>query len=358
MTELRGLDPDAVGTWMALHVPGCRPPVSFELIAGGHSNLTFGALDGNGRRYVVRRGPLGSATGGAHDMAREHRVISALGPSAVPVPEVYALCEDPSVNGGDFYVMAHAEGAVLSTEAMADQHLPNASSRRRAGQQVVDVLARLHTVDVDAVGLGGSARRDGFLARQIRRFTEMWRTNSTRELVLMESLAERLAQTAPPQRYSGIVHGDYRIGNLMLDREGTVTAVLDWELWTLGDVLADVGFVLNNWYEPDDPAPLVFMDRPPTVTGEFGSRAEALARYAERTGFDVSDIDFYRAFSHWRMGVLAEGVKRRYELAQMATQDVDFAHLDRRVVQLAQLADLHLRAFEGRPATSPLGCEQ
>ena len=357
MSELRGLDPAAVGAWMIAHVPDCQPPVEFELIAGGHSNLTFGARDGSGSRYVVRRGPLGVVTGGAHDMSREYRAIAALGPSAVPVAQAIALCEDESVNGSPFYVMSHAPGAVIATEVMADVHLPDRRARRRAGEQVIDVLADLHTVDIAAVGLGGSARRDGFLDRQLRRFTAMWHTNATRDLPIMESLARRLAVAAPAQQCTGIVHGDYRIGNLMLDDRGTVTAVLDWELWTIGDVLADVGFVLNNWYEPDDPAPLVFMDRPPTVTGEYGTRSEALARYVERTRFDVSGIEYYRAFSHWRMGVMAEGVKRRYESAQMASQEVDFGHLDRRVLHLAQLADHHLRAVEGRVGTAPLGCE-
>ena len=119
----------------------------------------------------------------------------------------------------------------------------------------------------------------------------------------------------------------------------------NWELWTLGDTLADLGFLLNSWYEPDDPSPLVFMEVPPTVTGDFGSRTDVIERYATRTGDDVSAIDYYRGFQHWRMAVIAEGVKRRYETAQMATNDVDFAHLDQRVIDLANLAEQHLAAF-------------
>jgi aminoglycoside phosphotransferase (APT) family kinase protein len=348
MNELRGLDAAAVADWMVANVAGCAAPIEFALIAGGHSNLTYGATDGEGNRYVVRRGPLGRSDGGAHDMGREHRVISALHGS-IPVPRPLALCDDEAINDGSFYVMSRVDGVVLDNQAAADTQLPDLAARRRAGEQLVDVMADMHRVDVDAVGLGEAARRDEFLARQLKRFTGMWERNQTRELAAMTTLAGQLRELAPPQRYTGIVHGDYRIGNVMHDTRaatgGTLVAVLDWELWTLGDVLADLGFLLNNWYEPDDPNPLVFMEWPPTVTGDFGSRAEAIERYAVRTGFDVSAVDYYRGFQHWRMAVLAEGVKRRYETAQMANADVDFGHLDRRVLDLVDLAARHIDAY-------------
>jgi aminoglycoside phosphotransferase (APT) family kinase protein len=344
MTELRGLDEAKVAAWLVEHVRGCVPPVAFSLIAGGHSNLTFGATDATGHTYVVRRGPLGRSGGGAHDMAREHRVISALAGTDVPVPTAFALCEDANVTGASFYVMSRVDGAVADNPAAADTFLLGDDARRRAGQQVVDVLADLHLVDVDAVGLGNAARRDDFLERQIHRFRGMWEQNQTRALPLISELADRLTARQPPQRYTGVVHGDYRIGNVMLEASGTLVAVLDWELWTLGDVLADVGFLLNSWREPADPEPQVFIEISPTIDPRFGSRADALARYAARTGFDLSDIDYYRGFQHWRMAVLAEGVKRRYETAQMATAAVDFDHLDRRVLDLAGLAHEYLRA--------------
>jgi aminoglycoside phosphotransferase (APT) family kinase protein len=349
MTELRGLDQDAVAGWMAANVPGVKEPLAFELIAGGHSNLTYGVTDAVGHEYVVRRGPLGRAGGRAHDMGREYRIIDALHGS-VPVPRAIALCDDESVNGGAFYVMSRVAAQVLDTVAAADAHLSHAALRRRAGEQVVDVLADLHRVDVDAVGLAQLARRDEFLARQITRFTDMWRRNQTRDLPAMDGLAERLQIAAPQQRYTGVVHGDYRIGNVMIDEHGHVAAVLDWELWTLGDVLADVGFLVNSWYEPDDPDPLVFIEWPPTITGDFGSRDDVLERYAARTGFDLADVDYYRAFQHWRMAVLAEGVKKRYDDNQMASDAVDHEHLDRRVVDLAQLASHYLARYLGRIA--------
>ena len=343
--ELRGIDQAAVQRWMVDNVDGLVPPVTFSLIAGGHSNLTFGAVDSAGAHYVVRRGPLGSSGGGAHDMAREFRAISAL-QGSIPVPQPQALCDDDAaVNGGSFYVMSHVEGAVLDNEAAADEHLPDPAARRVAGQQIIEVMADMHLVGIDGVGLGDAARREDFLARQIKRFVSMWERNQTRPLPAMDALAARVAELAPPQRYTGIVHGDYRIGNVMLDGAGRLVAVLDWELWTLGDVLADLGFVLNNWYEPDDPNPQVFMETAPTVSGDFGSRADVLRCYVERTGFDVSAVDYYRGFQHWRMAVLAEGVKKRYESAQMANTNVDFDHLSRRVVNLAALAEHHLDRY-------------
>jgi len=345
MTDLPGLDPSAVSDWMLGHVPDCVAPLSFGLIAGGHSNITYGAVDATGQQYVVRRPPLGKSGGGAHNMDREFTVISALADTAVPVPKAYALCDDESVNGAPFYVMSRVDGSVIDNEAAADECLPDRGTRQRAGAQIIDVMADMHRVDIDAVGLGHAAKRTDFLTRQLKRFCDVWEQNKTRELPVMATLADRLVELAPPQRYTGIVHGDYRIGNVMVDAGGSLVAVLDWELWTLGDVLADLGFILNNWYEPDDPNPQVFMETSPTVTGDFGSRADVVERYSARTGFDVSAVDYYRAFQHWRMAVLAEGVKRRYDTAQMATQNVDHAHLNQRVINLAQLAAEHLDRF-------------
>src|SRR5262245_10664454 len=179
MSEIRGLDQRAVAAWMAGHVPGVEPPLTFALIAGGHSNLTYGASDAAGAEYVVRRGPLGKSGGGAHDMGREYRVIAALD-GFVPVPKAIALCDDESVNDAPFYVMSRAQGAVIDNPDAADAHLTDQAARRRAGGQVIDVMANLHRVDVDSVGLSGAAKREDFLARQIRRFVNMWERNCTR----------------------------------------------------------------------------------------------------------------------------------------------------------------------------------
>lgn len=344
MNDLPGLDVGPVSSWLLDNVEGLIPPLTFSPIVGGHSNLTYSLTDAAGNDLVWRRGPLGSSSGRAHEMGREHLVLSALS-GRIPVPRVFALCRDESITGATFYVMSRVHGAVLDDQEAADAAMADRDARLHAGTQLVDVLADLATTDIDEVGLGEAAAREDFLARQIRRFTRTWEQNRTRDLPRMERLAERLVALAPPQRRTGIVHGDYRIGNVMLSSDGTLTAVLDWELWTLGDTLADLGFLLNNWYEPADPTPMVFMVRPPTSSGDFGSRDEVVGRYADRTGADLSTIDYYRGFQHWRMAVIAEGVKLRHQRRQMAAVEVDFEHLDRRVLDLVDLAEHHLDRF-------------
>ena len=205
------------------------------------------------------------------------------------------------------------------------------------------MLAALHRVDVDRVGLGHAARREAFLERQLTRMAGVWEQTKTRELPLLEDVHRRLSAAQPPQRHTGIVHSDYRFGNVILDDQARVAAVLDWELWTLGDVLSDVGFLLNNWYEPGDSDPQIWMAVPPTMAGGFLSREELAARYAAATGFALDDIEYYRAFQYWKVAVLAEGVKRRYESGAMADSEVDFAHLAQRVLDLVNLADRSLR---------------
>jgi aminoglycoside phosphotransferase (APT) family kinase protein len=339
---LPGLDAAPVQRWLLENVAGLEAPLRFGLISGGHSNITYTFTDAAGRRCVLRRPPLGKARSGAHDMGREHRALTALAPTAIPVPAPLALCEDESVNGRPFYVMDHVEGHVVDNPGVAERALPTPALRQRASEQLVDTLAALHQIDVDAVGLGDAARREGFLERQLRRFQKVWADTRTRDLPLVDSVHDRLVKQAPAQRYTGIVHSDYRFGNVLLDDSATLVGVLDWELWTLGDVLADVGFLLNNWYEPGDTAPQVWMEVPPTTAGGFAPRDQVIARYEAASGFDLAEVEYYRAFQHWKVAVLAEGVKRRYEQADMASTDVDFAHLDRRVIDLAELAASHL----------------
>jgi aminoglycoside phosphotransferase (APT) family kinase protein len=197
------------------------------------------------------------------------------------------------------------------------------------------------------VGLGGLARCDDFVGRQLARLLDVWGRTKTRELPLMKDLHDRLAAKRPVQRHTGLVHSDFRFGNAMLSPAGDVVALLDWELCTVGDVLADLGFLLNNWEGQDDDGPSVWMEVPPTVAGGFWSRDEVVGAYAARTGFELDDIEFYRAFSYWRMAVIAEGINRRYASRAMATDAVDFDHLERRVEDLAALADMRLRSVTG-----------
>ena len=313
---------------------GSAPPFAFELIAGGHSNLTFKATDANGWRLVVRRPPLGHVLATAHDMGREHRIVSALGPTPVPVAPTFGLCEDEAVNGAPFYVMEFVDGIVLDhPDKSAELSL---DARRAAGDDLIDILAALHAVDVDAVGLGDLARRDGYIERQLKRWTKQWEASKTRDLPAIEEVQRRLVARVPEQHGTAIVHGDYRLGNCLVDpRNGKITAVLDWELCTLGDPLADVGYLCIYW---TDPGQHPRRQNDPTSAGGFPSRDELLDRYAGLTGRDLSGIDYYVAFSSWRLAIISEGVYARYVKGVMADETVDTTIFKVGVEQLAEAA--------------------
>lgn len=309
----KGIEPGPVTEWLVAHVSGLRPPLSFALIAGGHSNLTYAVSDAAGRKLVLRRPPLGAVLATAHDMGREHRIIAALAGTGVPVPPALGLCSDASVNGAPFYVMAFVEGVVLDLGSTVERHLPRREDRKRLGRHVVEVLARLHALDVDAIGLGDLGRREGYVERQLKRWRTQWEQSKTRELPAMEDVYEALRKGIPPQHGAGIVHGDYRLGNMLTGAEGRIAAVLDWELCTLGDPLADLGYLMNNWVEPGESGPESRgAALAPTVAGGFPSRREMLDHYRELTGRDVSQVDYYRAFSYWRLAAIVEGVLARY----------------------------------------------
>ncbi|MAE95524.1 MAG: phosphotransferase family protein [Deltaproteobacteria bacterium] len=307
----KGICAEEVTDWFAAHVAGAKPPLHFSLITGGHSNLTYKVEDAAGQSFVLRRPPLGAVIATAHDMAREHRIIAAVGPTEVPVPPVLGLCEDESVNDAPFYVMAFVEGHVLS-DAEGTAKILSEPARARLGEHVIEILAALHAVDPDAIGLGDLGRKESYLARQIKRWSTQWEKTRTRELPAMEEVAQQLRAEMPEQVGAAIVHGDYRLGNMLSLEEGRVAAVLDWELCTLGDPLADVGFVMNNWAEADEPLLRGAAAISPTSCGGFPSRAEFLREYSERTGRDVSRVPYYRAFQYWRLAAIVEGVLSRY----------------------------------------------
>ena len=287
---IKGIHQENLDAWFAGHVPGATPPLEFELITGGHSNLTFRATDSTGERFVLRRPPTGAVIATAHDMAREHRIISALADTAVPVPPALALCEDADVNDAPFYVMGYVDGLVLESHEMTAEHLDE-GSRGKLGAVVVEVLAALHQIDPDAVGLGDLGRKEAYIPRQLKRWRTQWEKTKTRELPAMETVYEGLQSRMPEQVGAGIVHGDYRLGNMLVTEAGQIAAVLDWELCTLGDPLADLGYVLNNWAEPGETGPTARGAAiSPTAAGGFPSRVEFIERYEALTGRDASGV--------------------------------------------------------------------
>ena len=343
MRAVEGIDAEGVTRWLRQHTP-LTPPLRFQPITGGHSNLTFRVTDAEGRQWVLRRPPLNSVLATAHDMGREHRIISALAESDVPVPGVVAMCTDPSVSGPPFYVMELVEGTVARDVASAQGLSP--AQRTRASRSLVEVLARLHRIDPDTVGLGDLGRRERYVARQLRRWDRQVRSLSRRELPLLFEVHRALSERIPPQHGAGIVHGDYKIENCIVDGTGEVAAVLDWELCTLGDVRADVGMLMVYWVEPGDT--LHPLADPPTSIGGFASRRQILDGYREASGQDLPEIDYFVAFASWRLACIIEGVYARYHAAAMGSHIPD--DIERFARTVDQLVARAAAILDGQPA--------
>lgn len=287
-------------------------------VAAGLSNLTFVVACAAGE-VILRRPPTGDVLPTAHDMVREHRVISALAPTRVPVPRTHLLCTDRSVLGAPFYVMERVEGLIIS-DRLPDGYARTATERRSLAFGLVDVLADLHAVDPDEVGLGDFGRPEGFMQRQVRRWTRQWEASRDIDRPILDALAAELAASVPPPSGTTVVHGDYRLDNCILgpDRPGTIRAVLDWEMSTLGDPLADLGLLLVYWRQDDDAG-----DRPllvATVTAEpgFPDRRALAAHYAERSGRDLDALPWYVAFGFFKLAVVVAGIVARVRAGAMS----------------------------------------
>jgi aminoglycoside phosphotransferase (APT) family kinase protein len=334
---LPGLDEPRVTDWIDAVVGDVVHPLRFARIGRGQSNITYRVTDATGRRWVLRRPPLGVLLPSAHDVVREYRILAALCATGCPVPRPLGQCTDAEVTGAPFYLMDHASGEVIADRAAAARL--SERTRTAIGGSVVRVLADLHRVDVDSVGLGDLARRDGYAARQLRRWRGQWEASKTREIEAVERVADALEAALPEQHDSGIVHGDYKLDNLMVDGSGTVTAVLDWELCTLGDPLADVGLLLAYWTRDGDDAPLG--DRGTSLAG-FPSREELVEAYAAESGRDVAALSFYRTLAYWKLAVIVQGVYRR-AVDSPASSGPDAAALEPAVARLSTLAESSAR---------------
>ncbi len=331
-----GVDLDALAAWfITLARPGFTPPFEASMLEGGRSNITMRLTDADGRDFVLRRPPLHGVLPTAHDMGREHRIIAALGSTDVPVPDALVYCTDPTVIGAPFYVMSFVPGVVLHDATTAIVEL-DVAARRHSAESLIDALVALHAVDPDDVGLGDLARRDGLVERQLKRWHTQFEASRMRDLPALDRVHQILASSIPEQHESRIVHGDFRLGNCIVDTRGSVQAVLDWELCTLGEPLADLGYVLASWSEPGDE--IILTDDSLTAAPGFPPRHEVLARYAERSGRDVSNIDYFVTFSLWKLACIVEGVRvRALQGARGTTEAGDM--YERQVDNCAQLAE-------------------
>jgi aminoglycoside phosphotransferase (APT) family kinase protein len=334
------VDPRGLQAYLDGRVPG-RGPFEVERHRAGHSNETF-FVRRSGREWVLRRPPRGAFLPTAHDVLREHRVLAALDGTAVRVPRPFLACDDPSVIGAPFYLMEKVEGVVPRTSLPPG--LDTDEERRRVAEEVVDALVEIHAVDWRSAGLDGWGRPAGYLKRQLRR----WRgqlelaTGLTRPLPDLVRTAEWLGERRPTSPPSTIVHGDYKLDNVVVaaDPPARVMAVLDWEMSTIGDPLADVGYLLSSWRQPEDPPDVVLADQVDlTRAPGFLGRAELVERYRERSGRDTGDLTWYVVLAIWKLAILLEASYARHLAG--ATDDPFFAELEEGVLSLASRA-VHL----------------
>jgi aminoglycoside phosphotransferase (APT) family kinase protein len=337
-TAVPGIDPGPVTEWFLATLADVRPPLAFELVAGGRSNLTFRVTDAAGSAWCLRRPPVSHVLPTAHDMVREHRVMSALGPAGVPVPRTLGLCTDEAVNGAPFYVMEFVEGHILR-DAPAAEAAFDPARRAVIGDRMAETLAGLHAVDPAAVGLGDLGRTEGYVERQLRRWMGQFRqmaVDGVDHTALVEEVGAALAADVPDQTETTVVHGDYRLDNVILDDAGAVRAILDWEICTLGDPRADVGLLMVYWTEPGDERSVLGVA--PTTAPGFARRADVLARYAEVSGRDVGEVGYFTAFGYWKLACILQGVYARYLGGAAAGDRSSVDEFPRTIGRLAQSA--------------------
>jgi aminoglycoside phosphotransferase (APT) family kinase protein len=309
-----GLDLDALAGYLAPLRGGSDSTGSAlraELIHGGKSNLTYRLTDGS-HNWVLRRPPLGHVLATAHDMTREYRVMSALAPTAVPVPAMVTLCEDPGVIGAPFYVMEYVDGSILRRTQDTDRLQEH--QRTALAYQLIDTLADLHEVDPAAVGLDEFGRPDGFLERQVRRWTKQLERSRSRDIPGLDDLAAELATAVPASQRVSVVHGDYRLDNVLVGPDQQIEAVLDWEMATLGDPLCDLG-LLPVYAAPVPGVAGIVSDGMGPHNG-FPPIESLIRRYADRSGLDVSHLCWYTALGYYKLAVICEGIHYRYGTGQ------------------------------------------
>ncbi len=330
-TSPEGYDVARVEKWVAEHISSLTPPFKWTRLEGGHSNLTYQLDDSNGRQAVIRRPPQGVLLPKAHDMSREWALISALGPTPVPVPEAFGFCEDPGITGAWFYVMGMVHGHPLYNGDDSRQWVAE-ENRGVLGESFIDVLADLHAQDPDELGLGDLGKRDSYIGRQLKTWYRSW-TSSVEAAQLDDPRAHELQKYfldhLPDQGPARIVHGDYGCHNCLFGPDGRVAAVVDWEISTLGDQLADLAYALNQWSQADDDLPE--NADPPTAMPGFLKRSDLSERYAARTGRDLSQLNYYVGFNRWKSAAIVHGVYARYMEGKKSTEGIELDELRTRI---------------------------
>jgi aminoglycoside phosphotransferase (APT) family kinase protein len=326
------LDRNALTAYLQGKIDGAESP-AIEQFPGGHSNLTY-LLRTPAREYVLRRGPLGPVAPKAHDMAREYTVLKAVHPFFPPAPEVFHLCQDTSVIGAIFFIMERRHGIVVR-DRVPPELLAFPDYQRRVSRGFVDCLVELHAIDIQKTGLVSLGKPDGFLERQVRGWFERWNRAKHQEIAAMDRIIQWLTQHMPVSPTPTLVHNDFKLDNVMLnlDDPGRIEAVLDWEMATVGDPLVDLGLILCYWAQPSDPG-----GAKASITAQPGwfTPDELIHDYAQKTGRDVSRINYYEVFAIFKLAVVLQQIYIRFHRGQ--TQDERFRHFDQRVHNLIQQA--------------------
>jgi aminoglycoside phosphotransferase (APT) family kinase protein len=337
VTHQPGIDLGRVTPWLVEHVPDFEPPLELTRVGEGQSNLTYRVRDASGRTIVLRRPPTGDILPSAHDMAREYRVLRGLASENMPVPRPLALCEDPEVTGAVFYAMEHVDGLVLTTLETAERLAP--AARAETGRSMVRTLVRLQSIDLAASGLADLRRPGSYASRQLRRWRRQWEASRTRDLPLVDALAERLEAKLPEETDITVVHGDFHLLNVIVGPDGGVRAVVDWELCTVGDPLADLGLTIAYWNELGKPAGegRHLFREPITDLRGFPDAAELVAEYERASGRDLSPLGFWVAFAYWKIAVITEGVYRRWLDNPISGSNPE--HVGGAVERLVELSD-------------------
>jgi aminoglycoside phosphotransferase (APT) family kinase protein len=304
-----GITYETLVPWFSEHVEPVKS-LSAKVVGHGRSNITYRVEAEDGRAWVLRRPPLSHVQATAHDMGREFRIISALHPIGFPAPKPYALCDDAAVIGAQFYIMEFVDGFIAVDSAEVAKRFDEAD-RKRIGEELVDVLVRLHSYNPEEIGLADFGKPQGYLERQVRRFSDQLEQIRYRETPELDELARRLKASIPPERKAGIVHGDYRLDNAILNDEGHIIAVLDWEMCTLGDSLADMGLLQMYWGGPTSAQVAVGSSAVMSLPG-FPTWEEAAKRYEEKSGVSLEVLDFYTVLAHFKLGVILENMYKRF----------------------------------------------
>jgi len=330
MRNAEGYDIPAVERWIDENVATLKPPFEWTQLQGGHSNLTYRLDAQDGSAAVVRRPPQGELLPKAHDMSREWALISALGPTPVPVPQALGFCPDPEVTGAWFYVMGLVDGRPLYSAQETRDWVPEAR-RTVMAHSFIDVLAQLHSLDPDEIGLGDLGKKEGYVHRQLKTWYRSWTASvefAGFDLPLAHELRDFFINNTPEQGPARVVHGDYGLHNCLIGGESTIAAVVDWEISTLGDPLADLGYALLPWAEPGDEP--INAEAATAVSG-VPTRTELAQRYAAKTGADLSRLDFYIGYNCWKSAAILQGVYARYQAGNKSAEGADLDALRDRI---------------------------